>query len=110
MIEETVGKIEQKIRQANSISDPSRAELLELFATLKSEVDQLSETHGEEARSITGFTELSAHEATRKDKNTKLLELSLKGLATSVSGFEKSHPKLVEIVNRICVTLSNLGV
>src|SRR5213083_2110616 len=73
MIEETVGKIEQKIRQANSISDRSRAELLELFARLKSEIDQLSETHSEEARSITSFTELSAHEATREDKNPKLL-------------------------------------
>jgi hypothetical protein len=110
MLEETVGKIEEKIRQASSIPDQSKAELLALFATLKSEIDQLSQTHGEEARSITGFTEVSAHEATREGKNPELLRLSLDGLRTSVDGFEQSHPKLVEIVNRICITLSNLGV
>ena len=110
MIDETVGKIEEKIRQANSISDPNKAELLELFGTLKSEVAQLAQTHGEAARSIAGFTEVSAHEATRAGKNPKLLRVSLEGLAVSVDGFEQSHPRLVEIVNRICVTLSNLGV
>jgi hypothetical protein len=110
MLEETVGKIEEKIRQAGSIPDQSKTELLALFATLKSEIDQLSETHGEEARNITGFTEVSAHEATREEKNPELLRLSIDRLRTSVDGFEQSHPKLVEIVNRICVTLSNLGV
>lgn len=110
MIEETVGKIEEKIRQAGSIPEQNKAELLELFTTLKSEIGQLSETHGEEARSITGFTEVSAHEATRQELNPELLKLSLDGLRASVDGFEKSHPRLVEIVNRICLTLSNLGV
>jgi hypothetical protein len=110
MIEDTVEKIEEKIRQASSIPEPSKAELLVLFSTLKSEITQLSETHGEEARSITGFTEVSTHEATREERNPRLLELSLDGLRTSVDGFEQSHPELVDIVNRLCVTLSNLGV
>jgi hypothetical protein len=34
----------------------------------------------------------------------------LAGLSASVEGFEKSHPKLVEIVNRICTALSGLGI
>jgi hypothetical protein len=34
----------------------------------------------------------------------------LRGLQSSAEGFEKSHPKLVEIVNRISSTLSNLGI
>jgi hypothetical protein len=38
------------------------------------------------------------------------MELSLKGLSSSVEGFEKSHPQLVQVVNRICTTLSNLGI
>jgi len=110
MIEDTVSKIEAKIHGAESISDDKKRELLQLLGTLKSEVERLSETHGEQAQSIAGFTEMSAHEATRSEQNPELLELSLKGLSSSVEGFEKSHPRLVQIVNTISNTLSNLGI
>jgi len=53
---------------------------------------------------------LSAHEATRGELNPQLRELSVRGLQSSVEGFEKSHPHLVEVVNRISNTLSNLGI
>jgi hypothetical protein len=45
-----------------------------------------------------------------REKNPQLLKLSLKGLSTSVKGFEGSYPKLVGIVNSICLTLSNIGI
>jgi hypothetical protein len=110
MIEDTVGKIEAKIQGADTIKDERKRELLELLGTLKSEVAKLSKTHSEQAQSIAGFTELSAHEATRSEQNPELLELSLKGLTSSAEGFEKSHPRLVQIVNAISNTLSNLGI
>jgi len=110
MIEDTVSKIEAKIQGTEAISDEKKRELLHLLGTLKSEVNELSKTHGEQAESITGFTEVSAHEATRSEQNPALLELSLKGMSSSVEGFEKSHPRLVEIVNNISNTLSNLGI
>ncbi len=110
MIKETISSIEAKIQGSQSINDERRRELLELLGTLKSEVDTLSITHGEQAQSIAGFTERSAHEATRSEQNPELLELSLKGLASSVTGFEKSHPKLVQVVNAVSNTLSNLGI
>ena len=110
MIEETVGQIEARIQGAESIKDERKRELLQLLATLKSEVAELSKTHAEHAQSITGFTEISAHEATREQQNPQLLKLSLEGLSSSVGGFEKSHPKLVQIVNAISNTLSNLGI
>ncbi|HEX7576724.1 MAG TPA: DUF4404 family protein, partial [Verrucomicrobiae bacterium] len=74
------------------------------------EVGALSKTHGEQAESIAGFAQLSAHEATRGAQNPQLRELSVRGLQSSVEGFEKSNPRLVEIVNRISNTLSNLGI
>ena len=40
----------------------------------------------------------------------QLLKLSLQGLSSSVEGFEGSHPNLVEIVNSICLALSNIGI
>jgi Mg2+ and Co2+ transporter CorA len=110
MIQETIEKIEARVQTADSIRDERRRELLDLLGTLKSEVAQLSETHGEQAQSIAGFAEISAHEATRSEQNPQLLKLSLEGLNSSVEGFEKSHPRLVQIVNAVSNTLSNLGI
>lgn len=110
MIDETIGKIEARIQSADSVSEERRRELLQLLGTLKSQVAELSRTHSEHAQSIAGFTELSAHEAMRKEQNPQLLDLSLKGLNSSIEGFEKSHPKLAQIVNEISKTLSNLGI
>src|SRR5437016_13522296 len=110
MLDDTIGKIEAKIQAATAINGERRRELLHLLSTLKSEVGSLSKTHGEQAQSIAGFTEVSAHEATRSEQNPELLNLSLKGLSSSVQGFEESHPRLVQIVNAISNTLSNLGI
>ena len=110
MIEDTIEKIEARIESAESIKEERRRELLELLRTLKSEVARLSKTNEEQAHSIAGFTELSAHEATRSEQNPQLLKLSLDGLSSSVEGFEESHPRLVQIVNAISNTLANLGI
>jgi phage I-like protein len=110
MIEDTLGKIEARIRGADAIKEERRRELLQLLGTLKSEVEELSKTHEEQAQSIAGFTELSTHEATRAEQDPELLKLSLEGRGSSVRGFEESHPRLVQIVNAITSTLSNLGI
>jgi hypothetical protein len=110
MIEDTLQEIETRLRSSESVPEERRVELLRLLTTLKSEVAELSKTHGEQAQSIAGFTNLSAHEATRTEQNPELLNLSLKGLTSSVEGFESSHPQLVRIVNSISQTLSNLGI
>lgn len=110
MIEDTIGKIEARIQSAESIQGDRRRELLQLVGTLKSEVADLSATHQEEAESIAGFAEVSTREATRTSQNPDLLRLSLQGLSSSVSEFEKTHPRLVQIVNSISQTLSNLGI
>ena len=110
MIQNTLSEIEARLRQAEAVRPETRTELLNLLATLRSEVSALSKTHSEQAESIAGFTTLSTHEAIRDEKNHELADLSLKGLASSVAGFEESHPKLVDVVNRICTTLANLGI
>jgi hypothetical protein len=110
MIEDTIGKIEARIQGADTVHEGRRRELLQLLGTLKAEVAELSKTHGEQAQSIAGFAEVSTHEATRAAQNPDLLKLSLDGLNSSVSEFEKSHPRLVQIVNTISNTLSNLGI
>ena len=110
MIQETITQIEERIKKAKSLNDAKKRELLNLLSILKIEVSELSKTHAEHTQSITGFTEVSIHEAMREEKNPQLLKLSLQGLSASVEGFESSHPKLVGIVNSICLTLSNIGI
>jgi hypothetical protein len=110
MIRDTIAAIEARIRAGETIGDDRRAELLSLLSALRDEVDRLSETRAEHAESITGFVNVSTHEAMRRDKDPRLLQLSLDGLSSSVEGFEMSHPRLVESVNRICMMLSNLGI
>ena len=110
MVEETITQIEARIKKAKSLNDERKKELLDLLSILKNEVYQLSKIDAEDAQSIAGFTEVSIHEAIREEKDPQLLNLSLKGLSTSVKRFENSHPKLVGIVNSICNTLSNIGI
>ena len=110
MIEDTVSKLEAQLREAKNLSPERRDELLQLLGMLKAEVSELSKTNREEALSVARFAELSALEATRSAKNQKLQDLSLEGFKSSVEGFEQSHPRLVQVVDSISRTLSNLGI
>lgn len=110
MIDETLAKIEQQVQEAATIKEERRRELLELLSKLKAEIADLSITHREQAESIAGFARVSAHEATRAEQNPQLLDLSLRGLSSSVAEFERTHPRLVRIVNAVSQTLSNLGI
>ena len=110
MIEKTIGEIESQINRTTTVSAEQKQELLQSLATLKSEISKLAKTNEAQADSITGFAKVSAHEATRPDQNPQLRELSVRGLRFSVEGFEQSHPKLVQIVNSISNTLSNIGI
>jgi hypothetical protein len=110
MIRETLESIEKRIQNLSSVDEEKKGELAALVSTLKSEIVKLSETHAEHAESITRFTDLSTHEATRINADRHLQSISIAGLSASVKGFEVTHPRLVEIVNSICVVLSNLGI
>ena len=88
MIEKTINEIEGKIRSADGLGDESRRELLQLLATLKTQATGLKKTQAD-ARSV---------------------KSSLDELRSSVEGFEKSHPKLVQLVNNISNTLSGWGI
>ena len=110
MIQQQIEQIQAKLENASGLSPENRSDLLNLLADLKAQVEMLSQTNEEGARSVTTFAHASAHEATRPDKNPQELESALEGLTTSVVGLESSHPKLAEVVNRIAVVLSNMGI
>ncbi len=110
MVEDTIRKIEDKIRTAPSITEANKAELLNMLAGLESEIARLARSKSEHAESVAGFVERSTHEATRQEKNPELLQLSLEALVASVREFEVSHPRLVADINAICVTLAKMGI
>jgi hypothetical protein len=110
MIQDHLDRIEERLKQSETVKEADKTELLTLLTNLRGEINELSRTHYEQAESITGFAGLSAREAMRREKSPPLLNLSIRGLASSVQGFETTHPGLVEIVNRLCTTLSNLGI
>jgi len=98
MIDNTIQKIEQRIRNVGSLKDDQKGELLNLVATLRAEMGELSKTKSDHAESITGFVDVSMHEAMREETNPQLLELALKGLSSSVEEFETDHPKLADLI------------
>jgi hypothetical protein len=110
MIQRTIAEIEARIQSADSVDSRSRTELLALVAALRSEIGELSRTHEEEAEHIAGAAKISTEEAIRQENDPEVVKSAVDDLSASVAGFETSHPRLVEAVNRICVTLSNIGI
>lgn len=110
MIRDTITKIESKLQESSAVSLENRQELLALLAQLKSEIGTLAQSDARQAEVIAGHTESSTREAIRTEKDPQSLQRSLNELSASVEGFESSHPQLVEVVNRIATTLSNLGI
>jgi hypothetical protein len=107
MIRDTISKIEARLQGSSTLSDEARAELLTLLAELKREIATVEPAVGQ---TIAGQTEHLAKQATEETRNPELLKRSLSELSASVDGFEKSHPNLVQVVNRIATTLSNIGI
>jgi hypothetical protein len=110
MIPKTIAEIEARIHQSQSLPDSRRAELLTLLATLKEEVGELAKTKGERAVSIAEHARAYADEATSEGSTPAARQPALERLTGSVSEFEETHPKLVEVVNRIATMLSNSGI
>ena len=110
MIDETLAKIEERIRGAGSLPEARKTELLDLFRQLRGEVTQLSQTDQEAARIIARHTQQSTEKATASTADQTQVQESLKSLTDSVEEFEESHPRLVALVDRICVMLSGMGI
>ena len=108
MLDDTLARLEAEMGKAG-VSPEKKAELLQLMSTLREEITRLPAAHANKAKSIAGFAEVSAHEATRPKRRPELLELSLAGLEKSVEEFEATHPRLVEIAGSLSNALANVG-
>ena len=110
MIDETLAKIQQQLERSSHLPTDKLAELRDLVAQLKTEIATISKSDPEQARSIAGFTEVSAREATRSQPRPDSVKSAIAGLESTVRGFEVANPKLTAVVNRLAEALSNLGI
>lgn len=110
MIKDTIERLEGQLAEADGMDSEKRSELLTMLAALREEINELAESDSDRARSIAAFAEASTNEATRRDRDPELFELSVQGLSKSVDKLEASHPKLAQAVGKVCDLLSNLGI
>jgi len=93
MIEDTIAKIEQRLRTANSLPPGERSELEQLLTQLRAEARSLPRP----PQSAAFHQDDDAHTA-------------LDRLQESLTEFETTHPQLVGTVNRISTILANMGI
>jgi hypothetical protein len=110
MIQDRIAKIEATLSNSPNIPAETRQELLSLLAELKAETAAFAATHGAEAQSLAQLTGTAVERATSEERQPEQTAEALEGLASSVRDFEVSHPRLVQIVDRLALTLSNMGI
>lgn len=96
MIEDTIAKIEERLRAEDSLPAEKRQELERLLAELRREASGLP-SHARARRSDESDVMLDARAAVNR-------------LGDNLAEFEATHPRLVGLVNRISTVLSNMGI
>ena len=100
MIEDKLRRIEERISKSENMSGDNKDAVLGLLAELKEEIGASTESVEEGVKQ--GITEMD-HE------DEGIIKSAFNDINSTISEFEESHPKLVQIVNSICTQLSNSG-
>ena len=90
MLDQLLKQLETKVENTGNLPEETRAELLKQAAALK--VQQAED-------------ELAAEE-TETDEPKEGVDR----LIASIEGLEASHPEITSLVNRIAMTLGNMGI
>ena len=110
MINDILNKMELILKGAKRLPDEKRNTLLALTNTLRQELDLLSRTHKEDADNLAMLTKLDTYQKLRETQNPTVSNHISNGLSSALTEFETSHPKLVEIIQSISISLSKLGI
>lgn len=97
MVEERIRNIEARVQASTDLSEPARAELLELLAAMRAELESVKPEHIERAEQQAGPHGESLNEAAG-------------ALSGSMTALEATHPRLADLANRLAVALSNMGI
>jgi len=107
MATNTFARIENILKETEVLTPEKREELLALLEKLQAETASMDSA---QAGNIATQAQAAAEHALRPGHDDAALQKSLGGLAGSVTGFETSHPRLVQVVNTFCTVLSNMGI
>lgn len=103
--------IEKKIKTTPQIDAKIKEDLLDLMRSLKTELADIKSEHPQTAHSIAEQAQSSTEQILNKSEDkSETLQENIDGLQKTVDEFEVSHPKLVQVVNRICMMLSDIGI
>lgn len=92
MKQDLISVLQLKLQQNQNLSESDRFALLQLLAEFKQQIDLLNTSHPQAAADILATPP------------------SVQKIRTAVDEFEVTHPQLVDVVNRLCVMLANLGI
>jgi hypothetical protein len=93
-----IKQIESRVLAASNLSEQEKADLLADLAALRVEAEPLAAGTSAAAQPV----EIAPYEGP--------LEPVVNELTASVEGLEASHPRLTQLVNRVAVVLSNMGI
>lgn len=110
MITDTLHRIETLIQKHQTLTETERQELKALSVKLRHELNQLANTHVDDAQTIASFANVAAVEALRPEQRADLYALAETGLQKSIEQFEDSHPQLFTTIKAFLMKLSGIGV
>ena len=100
MIDETLDRLERRIRASTRTGEDAKSDLLAIVHELRAELAGVAVTHADDARAIAGH---AAAAAERVDDDDGAVE-------ESIRGFETAHPHVVGLVRSFLRTLADAGI
>lgn len=87
----------------------SQKTLSEQLADLKSEIDVLEERHASARERLDGLVSAIEHQLVNMDDKAHRKSLK-EEIRTYIDDFETLHPDIIGVLDKISVTLSNMGI
>jgi len=97
MIEETLRKLEERIRSSER-TGAGESELLALVAELRTEFSSVAASHGDDAAAIARHADDAAADG------------AIAGMEDSMLEFESAHPRVVALFRSLMRTLADAGI
>jgi hypothetical protein len=99
MVEDRIRNIESRVQASANLPEQAKAELLELLASMRAELQGVKKEHLEQAEGSAGEV-----------PHGESLDDALGGLTGTVTELEANHPRLSELANRLAIALANMGI
>ena len=108
-MDSTLNNLKEKIASlGGTVSEQDKIELNKLVQNLQEELVELAETDNDKARRLSSVVDNTADQALQGDADN--VQTTIDDFATAIEKLEVTHPKLTDIVNRLCKMLADIGI